>query len=98
VRAGLFETHNGGQTYQPAPHSHVHCDKGDGTGHLAKYELVGSMLGVALMQVEEGRGRKRRLCKGIFGSRGSLATCTPTFGDPLAAQTDCSSSFAMHAS
>lgn len=52
---GLFETHNNGRSYQPAPHTHVHMAGEDG-GHLGTFELVGSVLGVALMQVGDGGG------------------------------------------
>lgn len=47
MAAGLFESHNEGASYQPAPHASVHSE-GISVGY---FELVGAILGVALMQV-----------------------------------------------
>lgn len=45
---GLFETHDGGATLAPAPHSTVQCDGPTPAGHLRAFELVGCMVGLGL--------------------------------------------------
>ena len=59
---GLFESHDGGATFSPAPHASVQCEddgsggRGGGDGgrsggsKLRKFELVGCMLGLAILQ------------------------------------------------
>lgn len=58
---GLFESADGGATLAPAPHASLHCDAGPSAGgrssgsgsraeHLRAFELVGCMLGLALLQ------------------------------------------------
>ncbi|KAI3430304.1 hypothetical protein D9Q98_004900 [Chlorella vulgaris] len=54
---GLLETNDGGKTYSPAPHASLQSDHETSSagmaacgGHLQKLELVGAMLGVALLQ------------------------------------------------
>ena len=50
--AGIFESHDGGASFVPAPHASVQCDgAAGGAGHLAKFELVGCMVGLAVLQV-----------------------------------------------
>lgn len=52
---GLLESHDAGATFAPAPHSSVQQDDEGGSGasgsggHLPKFELVGCMLGLALL-------------------------------------------------
>lgn len=54
---GLLETNDGGKTYSPAPHASLQSDHETSSaglaasgGHLQKFEVVGAMLGVALLQ------------------------------------------------
>lgn len=60
--AGLFETHDGGASFSPAPHASLQCDDSGGNGrsirrqegnegHLPKFELIGAMMGLGIMQV-----------------------------------------------
>ena len=66
AHAGLFESHDGGATFSPAPHASLQCDgngsggsigvgsgsqQGTGEGHLPKFELIGAMIGLGIMQV-----------------------------------------------
>ncbi|PRW20575.1 E3 ubiquitin- ligase HUWE1 [Chlorella sorokiniana] len=55
---GLFESHDGGTTFSPAVHASLQCDSSSGSGgneeegggHLAKFELIGAMMGLGIMQ------------------------------------------------
>lgn len=73
--AGLFESHNGGASFSPAPHASLQCDgggggggtRGQGEGHLPKFELVGAMMGLAIMQVGRSKKEKIRLERSLRG-------------------------------
>lgn len=56
--AGLFESHNGGASFAPALHASVQREPTEPEGaHLRKFELVGCLMGVALLQA-----RARPVC------------------------------------
>lgn len=49
---GLFESHNDGASFAPALHASVQREPGESeAAFLRKFELVGSLVGVALLQV-----------------------------------------------